>query len=129
VVKAGVAYFAVVFAAGFVLGTIRTILLVPRVGAFAAVLIELPFMLAIAWFVCGWLIGLFAVDSAWTTRLAMGAIAFVLLMLAELVLTIAAFGGTAASFVAALGTPAGALGLAGQVVFAALPLLVKRPAV
>jgi hypothetical protein len=83
-------------------------------------------MLAIAWMVCGWLLRRFAVGGAWTARLAMGAVAFVLLMIAELILSVAAFGGTVAGFVATLGTPEGAAGLAGQVLFAALPLLARR---
>ncbi len=125
-IRAGVAYFAVVFAAGFVLGTIRTLLLVPHIGPLAAVLVELPLMLAIAWLVCRWLVQRLAVGCAWTERLLMGVVAFVLLLAAELALALALFGGTVAGFLAALGTPEGAAGLAGQVVFAAMPLLVRR---
>lgn len=123
---AGIVYFAVVFAAGFVLGTIRTLLLVPRLGPLGAVLVELPPMLAIAWWVCGWLIERCAVGEGWADRLQMGGVALVLLLTAELLLSLALFGGTAAGFAAALGTPEGAAGLAGQVAFAAMPLLVKR---
>jgi hypothetical protein len=83
-------------------------------------------MLAIAWVVCGWLVRRFAVEAAWAERLLMGVVAFVLLMLAELVLSLTLFGGTVAGFVASLGTPEGAAGLAGQVAFAALPLVVRR---
>jgi len=125
-VKAGIAYFAIVFAAGFVLGTVRTLVLAPRIGAFGAVLIELPLMLAVAWLVCRWLVRQLAVGSAWSERLLMGVVAFVLLMIAELILSVAAFGGTVPGFIAALGTPEGALGLAGQLAFAALPLVVRR---
>jgi hypothetical protein len=120
-IKAGFAYFGIVFAAGFVFGTVRTLVLAPRIGAVGAVLIELPLMLAVAWFVCRWLVQLFAVGAAWTERLLMGVVAFLLLMIAVLILTIAAFGGTVPGFIAALGTPEGALGLAGQLAFAASP--------
>jgi hypothetical protein len=125
-IRAGVAYFAVVFAAGFVLGTIRILLLAPGIGQLAAVLVELPVMLAIAWLVCRWLVRRLAVGSAWTERLLMGVVAFVLLLAAELALALALFGGTVTGFLAELGTPEGAAGLAGQVVFAALPLVVRR---
>lgn len=124
--KAGVAYFALVFAAGFVLGTIRTLLLAPHIGPFAAVVVELPLMLAIAWFICRWLVERFAVGDARAERLVMGVIAFVLLLAAELVLSLSLFGGTVVGFVASLGTPEGAAGLAGQVAFAAMPLVVRR---
>jgi hypothetical protein len=46
-VKAGVVYFALVFGAGFVLGTIRTLWVVPRFGTRMAELMEMPIMLAV----------------------------------------------------------------------------------
>ena len=48
----GTAYVAAVFAAGFVLGVLRTLVLVPLWGELAAVLVELPLILTIAWLVC-----------------------------------------------------------------------------
>jgi hypothetical protein len=46
VLKAGGLYFALVFAAGFALGPIRLLWLVPRFGARSAELMEAPVMLA-----------------------------------------------------------------------------------
>lgn len=46
IVVAALAYFALVFAAGFILGPIRVLVLEPRLGPFAAVLIEAPLLLA-----------------------------------------------------------------------------------
>ena len=54
---AGLAYFAVVFAAGFVLGTLRVLVVAPHLGEIAAVVAELPIMLAVSWIICGWLLG------------------------------------------------------------------------
>jgi hypothetical protein len=124
--RAGIVYFVIVIAAGFVLGTIRTLVITPWLGPLGAVLVELPPMLAIAWWVCAWLIERFAVGEGLATRLLMGVVAFILLLMAELVLSLALFGGTVAGFAAAFGTPEGAVGLAGQVAFAAMPLLVRR---
>jgi hypothetical protein len=45
----GTAYIVAVFAAGFVLGVLRTLVLVPLFGELAAVLVELPVMLTVAW--------------------------------------------------------------------------------
>ncbi len=45
--KAGVLYFAVIFGAGFVLGPIRILWVVPRLGARMAELLEAPVMLVI----------------------------------------------------------------------------------
>ncbi|WP_372917409.1 hypothetical protein [Sandarakinorhabdus sp.] len=57
-------------------------------------------------------------------RAVMGGTAFVWLMLAEFGLSLA-FGRAASGYGAALVTPAGLLGLAGQLVFAALPLFIN----
>ena len=122
VLRAAVAYFAIVFAAGFLLGTIRTVVLAPRLGPFAAVLVEIPVMLAIAYVACRWLVARFAVPAVLYDRLVMGAVAFVLLIGAELLLALA-LGGSASGFLEALAQPAGVAGLAAQAVFAALPVL------
>jgi hypothetical protein len=42
ILKAGVLYFAVIFGAGFVLGLIRILWLVPRLGTRVAELLEAP---------------------------------------------------------------------------------------
>ena len=47
ILKAGALYFALVFGAGFVLGTIRTLWIVPRLGTRMAELMETPIMLVI----------------------------------------------------------------------------------
>jgi hypothetical protein len=54
VVKAGVLYFALVFGAGFVLGTVRTLWFVPRVGVRTAELMEMPIMLAVTIVAARW---------------------------------------------------------------------------
>jgi hypothetical protein len=121
--SAGALYFLLIFLLGMVLGTIRILLLEPRLGAVPSVLLELPFMLAASWFVCGWLIRYLAVPAAASSRLAMGATAFVLLMAAELGLSLFAVGGTVAGHFAAYRGGAPLIGLLGQIAFAAFPIL------
>lgn len=75
-VGAGVTYFAIVFAAGFAFGTVRVLLLVPRVGEISASLLELPIMLGISWFVCAQVIARYQVRPRVTPRLTMGVVAF-----------------------------------------------------
>jgi hypothetical protein len=122
-VAAALAYFGLVFALGFVLGTVRTLLLAPRVGPTVAVAIELPFMIAASWFACGWCLRRFAVPRASGDRIAMGAIAFGLLMLGELAVSVMLAGRGVAAHFALYALGEHQLGLAGQIVFALLPLL------
>jgi hypothetical protein len=52
--KAGALYAIIVFVIGFILGTIRDLLLAPRLGETTAVIIEASIMLVASWFVCRW---------------------------------------------------------------------------
>lgn len=126
--KAGAVYFAIVFAAGFVFGTIRTLLLAPAVGPLVAVVIELPFMLTIAWFACRWTARRFAVPSRPGARWAMAATAFVLLMIAEFLLAYAFTRVSPQGYLAQYATLSGLVGLAGQIVFATFPPIQARRA-
>jgi hypothetical protein len=123
--KAGSVYFALVFLAGFALGTIRVMFLAPRFGELPAVLLELPVMLWVAWFSCGWLIGRFDVSNSLCLRAVMGGVAFALLMLSEYLLATMLFGASSQEYFLGLVSLAGGLGLLGQILFASLPLLQK----
>ncbi|MCB9666112.1 MAG: hypothetical protein H6732_18535 [Alphaproteobacteria bacterium] len=121
--RAALRYVALVFAAGFVLGTVRTLVLVPRLGETAAVLLELPVMLTVSWAVCARAVRREGVSPAHRVRLAMGSLALVLLLLAEVALGLTLFGRTGAEVLAGFGTVPGGIGLAGQVAFGLVPLL------
>ena len=121
-IKAGILYFAIVFAAGFLLGTLRLFILLPLTGEFAAVALELPVMLIISWLACRRLVARFSVPAMVSQRLAMGVLAFCLLMLAEVGLSVLAFNRSGAEYLALLQTAPGLLGLAGQIAFALFPL-------
>jgi len=83
ILKAGVLYFALVFGAGFVLGTIRTLWIVPRLGTRMSELMETPIMLVITILAARWTVRRLAVPSTPPARLGMGCIALGLLLLAE----------------------------------------------
>jgi len=124
--RAGFVYFALVFTAGFVLGTIRIFITLPHLGPTLAVLVEIPVILAICWFAAKWIVGKLAVPAVIADRLVMGFAAFAFLMFAEFVLAIAGFGLTLVGSLRVLATPQGAIGLASQMFFALFPYLLLR---
>jgi hypothetical protein len=121
----GTAYFSIVFAAAFALGVLRVMFVVPLVGNLLATLIELPFTLSISWFVCSWLVRTYGISTL-GQAVAVGAVAFALLMCAEAVGSILLFNSTLQNHIASYFTAAGALGLTGQVAFGAFPILIYR---
>jgi ABC-type uncharacterized transport system permease subunit len=123
---AGILYFAAAFALGFVLGTLRTLWLAPRLGAVAATALELPVMLAFSWLACGWFVRRWRVPDTLTARLAMGATAFVLLMIAEAGVSVLLLGRTVRDHFATYRELAPLLGLAAQIAFALFPTFHRR---
>ena len=121
--RAGFFYFLVVFAIGFVFGTIRVLLAEPIIGELMAVVIEVPLMLLAAWFVCARLVTRFQVAPDTADRFTMGAVALALLLAAELVLSVMVFGNPAGAMFAGYLTLHGIVGLFGQLAFASFPLL------
>jgi hypothetical protein len=120
IARAALAYWAVVFALGFVLGSLRVLWLAPLVGLVPATLIELPLMLGASWWASGWLVRRFAIADK-GAALAMGGIAFALLMAAECAVGVGMMGLTPGQWLADFAQPHAAIGLAGQVVFALMP--------
>jgi len=120
-IRLGALYFAAVFAVGFALGTIRMLVLVPRLGELAAVAIELPVILTAAWIICGWLLRGRKLSRSEATGT--GAVAFVLLMLTETALSVVLSGRTVTGHLALYAESARLLGLAGQIAFASFPLI------
>jgi hypothetical protein len=121
VLKAAAAYFALVFAAGFVLGTLRTLWLAPALGPVSAVVAELPVMLVWSWLACGFVLRRTPLPRP--EAAVMGGLAFVLLLAAEAVLSTTLGGLTLLQHLALYAEPANQLGLAGQIAFAAFPVL------
>ena len=121
-ILAGACYSASVFALGVAFGTGRVLVLVPRVGEFAAVALETPFMLTAAWALSGFWWRHFVRAGRSAERLTMGAVAFALLIVAELGLELL-LGGSFATSLAKYGRPAGLLGLLAQIAFGTFPML------
>ena len=125
-VRAAIAYFAIVFAAGFLMGVFRVTLVEPRLGAMTAVLLEAPVMLAASWFACRGCLQRFQVSRRINSRAAMAAISLALLVGAEILLGEFLFGRSLGEMAQSYGTSSGLVGLAAQLAFAALPLIAAR---
>lgn len=82
-VQAGALYFVLVFGAGCVLGPIRILWLVPRVGVRTAELIEMPIMLTVCFFAARWTVRRLDMALVPLPRLVAGLIALGLLLCAE----------------------------------------------
>jgi hypothetical protein len=123
---AATVYFLILFTLGFVLGTIRVLLVAPWIGVLGATLIEVPLMLIAAFFTCRWAIGRWQVVPTVSARGAMALLFLALLALFETLVGVVLFGRTLAGTWSGLATPAGLIGLTAQAIAALLPVFVGR---
>jgi hypothetical protein len=124
--KAGVLYFALVFAAGFVLGLIRILWVVPRFGTRTAELMETPIMLAVIIFAARWIVRGLAMPPTPSKRLGVGFVALGLLLVAEFTLVLWLRSLTIDEYLATRDPVAGTVYIVMLGVVAIMPLLVAR---
>ncbi|WP_374503160.1 hypothetical protein [Zoogloea sp.] len=127
-IKAGMAYFALVFGAGFVLGALRVPFLVPRLGERMAELIEMPFMLVVMVMAARFIVRRFGLPGTAPSRLGVGLLALALLLGAEVLLAVMLQDRTLGEYVASRDPVSGTVYLAMLALFAAMPLLLVRVA-
>jgi hypothetical protein len=121
-VPAGVGLFGLVFAAGFVLGTLRELVLRPAIGPDVARLLELPVMITLSWLSARWILRRAGKRSArW--QFEVGLIAFLLLMAAEMALAILILGRGLSAFITDLFTLTGMLSFLAQALLIVMPRL------
>jgi len=127
VLKAGTVYFVLVFAAGFVLGIIRTIWIAPHFGTRNAELMEAPVMLVVIVPSARWAARRLTTPTSWARRLTVGLVALGLLLLAEFTVVLWVRGFTITQYLADRDPVSGAVYVVMLAVFALMPLLmVKR---
>ena len=124
--NAGLVYGLSVFALGFGLGVLRTVLLHPLVGEVWAVALEIPVMLAASWIICATLVHRMSVPPQWPDRLTMGVVALACVLVGEALVSVGLFERTLAEHLALYVTPRSALGLLAQIAFALIPLAQLR---
>lgn len=121
-VPAGAGLFGLVFAAGFVLGTFRELVLRPAIGPDVARLLELPVMITLSWLSARWILRRAGKRSArW--QFEVGLIAFLLLMAAEMALAILILGRGLSAFITDLFTLTGMLSFLAQALLIVMPRL------
>lgn len=120
ILRAGAVYFALVFAAGFVLGMVRVPLLVPRLGARTAELLELPVMVLVVVLVSRWRQRR-TPELRPAQQLAVGGVALLLMLAAECALGALLQGRSPAEVLLAHDPVSGSLYYASLLLFAVLP--------
>jgi hypothetical protein len=126
ILKAALLYFALVFGAGFLLGPIRILWLVPRLGTRMAELIEAPIMLVIVISAARWAVSRYAVPATRANRLALGCIALLLLLMAEFSLVPWLRHMPIKAYLASRDPVSGAVYYAELGIFAVIPLLIFK---
>jgi hypothetical protein len=123
--KAGALYFALAFAAGWVLGPIRELVVIPRLGRLAGYLFEAPLMLAVIILAARWVVRRFGV-SGFGARTTVGLVALGLLAVAELGATRWLRGLSVGEYFANFASVLGAISLVLFLLFATMPMIVRR---
>jgi hypothetical protein len=116
-------YFALVFGAGFVLGSLRVLLLVPAMGERYAELAETPLMLLVIYFSARYVVRKGSAAAGRRGFLLVGALALLLLLVLEFTVVLALRGLTVAEYVASRDPVSGGVYLASLTVYLLAPWL------
>lgn len=126
ILKAALIYFLIVFGAGSLLGPIRILLVVPRLGEQLAELLEAPLMLLVIILAANWIVSRFHLPARSIYRLGTGVTAFVLGLIFEFGLVFTLRGFTLREYFESRHPIAAGLYYLLLVLFALMPLLVRR---
>lgn len=121
--RCAAAYFALVFAAGFLLGSMRVPLLVPRIGERFAELAEMPLMLVAIFLAAGHVVRRYGDRVASRDWLVAGVLALALMLIAELLLAVVLAGRGVGEYIAGRDPVSGSVYLVMLLVFAVMPWL------
>lgn len=124
IIGAGLTYFALVFGAGFVFGTIRQLWVVPWLGVMRAELLEMPIMLTVIVLAARVVVTRFRLPSR--ASVGVGSLALSLLVLAELTLVLGLRGLPLTEYIETREPVSSTVYLVMLVVFAAMPFFIAR---
>ena len=125
--RLGFLYFAVVFATGFILGAIRVLWLVPRIGMRSAELLEIPLMIAVTWLAARWIVRRYRVPPVVSTRLAIGLVGLAFLLVAEFGIAARLQGQSIEDAVRSRDPISGTAYFVSLGLFAVMPAVISRP--
>jgi hypothetical protein len=128
ILSAAALYFMIVFAAGFLLGSIRVLWVEPKLGQAPAVLCESPLLLAVMVLAARWVPSLVGIEKSGTGLVLMGAIALALQQAADFLVGTRLRGITVAQQLAYFATKAGLIYAFLLIAFAIMPLLLNQTA-
>ncbi|MBK7648803.1 MAG: hypothetical protein IPJ12_17050 [Betaproteobacteria bacterium] len=126
ILKAGAAYFGLVFGAGFLLGCIRVPFLVPHLGARVAELLEMPVQFVVIVFAARFIVRRFSLPLDTAIRLGVGFVALGLAIAAELLLALVLAERSVGEYLASRDPVSGSVYLVMLLGFALLPLILAR---
>ena len=126
ILKAALVYFLIVFSAGSLLGPIRVLFIVPRLGERMAELLEAPLMLLVIILAATWTVRRFQLPVRLAYRLGAGVIAFIIGLVFEFGLVLTLRGLTLREYFDLRDPIAAGVYYLTLMLFALMPLLVRR---
>jgi hypothetical protein len=126
VMKAAGLYFVLVFGSGFVLGTIRVLLLDPAVGTRTAELLEMPVMFGVIVLAARWVTRRIEVPPIASRRLVMGGMALAMVLALDFTVILWIRGLSFKQYVEAFDPVAGTAYFVMLGVFALMPIVVSQ---
>ena len=126
ILKAALVYFLLVFGVGSLLGPIRILLVVPRLGERMAELLEAPLMLLVIIMAANWIVRRSQLPNRLIYRLGTGVVAFVLGLIFEFGFVLTLRGLTLREYFETRDPIAATVYYLMLVLFALMPLLVRR---
>jgi hypothetical protein len=126
ILQPAVLYFLLVFGAGFVLGTVRVLVLVPLLGERAAELMEMPLMLGIIAASARWIVRHGLVQDRRSSALVVGFIALGMVLIADLAVGMWLRGLSATEVFLDRDPVSGAAYYVSLLLFAAMPAIMTR---
>ena len=124
--RGAIVYFALVFGTGFLLGSIRVPFIVPRIGERYAELAEMPLMFTAIFFASRHVLQRYGQKTEVGGLIAMGVVALMLLVVAELLLAVLLAGRGVTEYISSRDKVSGGVYLAMLILFAAMPWLQAR---